>query len=321
MKKLLKLAAALALAALFAPAGASAAELIPVYSPPPGGTYFVLGAGLVTVSNRFMPETKYVQEATTGTLEILRKMAARANEGKPAFGLCGTPDGWRAWKGLAEYAKTPFPTMRAVVSGPGTDVYLIVPAKSPIKSYADCKGKRLGMGGPGSTPANTAHFLLEQHGVKREDFKPFYYTYKETSEGIQDGSLDGGFLIGSYPVASILELSSRTDIRIVPIDENILKTALHEHPYYYKNVVKKGAYKGVDADIPVMGFGGSVWTHAGVPDDVVYKFVKNLFEHKEDFYAINPAARWMTHQTAMFQPTVPWHPGALKYFKEVGLTK
>jgi TRAP transporter TAXI family solute receptor len=235
--------------------------------------------------------------------------------------MCGTPDGWNAYKGAAEYSKTPFTTMRAVVSGPGTDVYLVVPAKSPIKSYADVKGKRIGMGGPGSTPANTAHFLLDASGVPKADFKPFYYTYKETAEGIQDGSLDGGFLAGSFPVAVITELSSRTDVRIVPVDDAVLKKVLPDHPYYYRNVVRPKAYKGVEQDTPVMGFGGSVWTHAGVSDDLVYRFVKNLFEHKEDFYAIHPAAKWMTHQTAMFQPTVPFHPGALKYFKEVGIAK
>ena len=321
MKKPSRLAALLLLATFFAPLGAGAAELVPVYTPPAGGTYFVLGAGMVTVNNRYSQDVKFVQEATTGTMDIVRRMVQRAGESKPAFGLYGSPDAWNAYKGQGDYVGKPFGTLRAVVSGPGTDVYLVVPASSPIKSYADAKGKRLGMGGPGSTPANTAQFLLDQHGVTKKDFKPYYYTYKETSEGIQDGSLDGGFLAGSYPVAAMTELSSRTDIRIVPVDDAVLKKVLPEYPYYYRNVVKPKAYKGVEQDTPVMGFGGGVWTYESVGDDLVYQFVKNLFEHKEDFYSIHPAAKWMTPQTAMFGASVPFHPGALKYFKEIGVAR
>lgn len=321
MRRLVVLAAFLPLATLVAPSRPLAAELVPVYTPPPGGTYFVLGAGMVTVSNRFLTDQKYVQEQTTGSMDIMRKMMARAAENKPAFGMCGSPDGWNAYKGQGDYVGKPFGTLRAVVSGPGTDVYLVVPADSPIKSYADVKGKRIGMGGPGSTPANTAHFLLDHAGVTKKDFKPHYYTYKETSEGIQDGSLDGGFLAGSYPVAAMSEISSRKDVRIVPYDEESLKKITLEYPYYYRNVVKAKAYKGVEQDTPVMGFGGNMWTHAGVSDDMVYKFTKNLFEHKEDFYSIHPAAKWITTQTAMFGMAIPYHPGALKYYKEIGVAK
>ncbi len=299
----------------------AAGELISFITPPAGGGAYIVGAGMISVSNKYIADPKFVHEAATGTMDIVRRMMAREAQKKEAFGIFGTVDAWNAYKGNNEYKGKPFTGLRMVVAVNGTDVYFVVPANSPIKSYADAKGKRLGMGGPGSTPANTAHFLLEQYGVTKKDFKPYYYTYKETVEGIQDGSLDGGFLAGGYPIASYNELATQRAVRIVPLDEATVKKIVAEHPYYYKNVVKAKSYKGLDQDTTIMGFAGATWTHTGVSDEIVYNFLKNLFDHKDDFYSIHPAAREVTHQNALAGLSVPLHPGAEKYYREMGILK
>jgi len=299
----------------------AASELVPFYTPPAGGTAYVLGAGIISVSNKYLPEVKMVHEACTGTMDIVRRMMMRESQKRDVFGIFGTVDGWRAYKGEGEYTGKPFSSLRAVVFVNGTDLYLVVPANSPIKSYADAKGKRLGMGGPGSTVANTAHFLLEQYGVAKKDFKPYYYTYKETVEGIQDGSLDGGFVAGGYPIAAYTELSTTHNARIVPVDETILKKVTSEHPYYYRNVVKAKSYRGMEQDTPILGFTTAVWTHAGVSDDLIYKVLKNLFDHKADYYAIHTSAKDMTVEDATKGVPLPFHPGAEKYLKEIGSMK
>jgi hypothetical protein len=202
-----------------------------------------------------------------------------------------------------------------------TDLYFVVPANSPIKSYADAKGKRIAMGGPGSTVANTAFFLLEQYGVQKKDFKPYYFGYKETVEGLEDGSLDGGFVAGGYPIASYSELASRSSVRIVPVDEKMLKKITAEHAYYYATVVKAGSYKGLEQDVPILGFATAVWTYKEVSDDIVYRFLKNLFDHRQEYYEIHTAAKDMQPETATKGITVPFHPGAEKYLKEMGWFK
>jgi TRAP transporter TAXI family solute receptor len=299
----------------------AASELIPFYTPPAGGGAYILGAGIVSVTNRYLPEVKLVHEACTGTMDIIRRMMMRESQKKDAFGVFGTVDSWRALKGQGEYAAKPFPTLRAVVFVLPTDLYFVVPANSPIKSYADAKGKRIGVGGPGSTVANTALFLLEQNGVMKENFKPYYYVYKETVEGIQDGSLDGGFLAGGYPIASYTELSLQHNVRIVPVDEKLLTKITTEHPYYYRTVVKAKSYKGVDQDVSILGFTTAVFTHSGVSTEIVYKFLKNLFDHKADYYGIHVSAKEMTVETAIKGIPLPFHPGAEKYLKEIGAMK
>jgi TRAP transporter TAXI family solute receptor len=304
---------------LYSPA--RAADLIPFITPPAGGGAYIIGAGVISVTNKYITDVKLVHEAATGTMDIVRRMQAREAAKKDALAIYGTPDAWNAYKGNNEYEGKPFTNLRMVVAVNGTDVYLVVPANSPIKSYADVKGKRIGMGGPGSTPANTAHLLLDEHGVTKKDFKPYYYTYKEIVEGVQDGSLDGGIIAGGYPIAAYSELSTQKAMRIVPVDETVLKRILATHPYYYRNVVKAKSYKGLEQDTTIMGFAGGLWALSSVSSDYVYRLIKNLFEHRDEFYSIHSAAKEITPENALIGLSVPLHPGAEKYYKEKNLLK
>lgn len=298
-----------------------AVELIPLYTPPVGGTAYVLGAGIVSVSNKYLPDAHLVHEATTGTMDMVRRMMQRDAAKKPCFAIFGTPDAWKAFKGLDVYAGKPFTEVRGIVFVNASDQYLVVSAKSSIKSFADVKGKKIGIGGPGSTVATSALLFLEYSGVKKSDFKPYAYTYRESIEGIQDGSLDGGFVGGGYPVAIYTELALRHDVRIVPIDEGVLKKVVAEHPYYYGTVVKAKSYKGLEQDTPIYGFATALFTVSNVSTDYVYKMLKGLFDHKADYYAVHQSAKDMTAADAMKGIPVAFHAGAEKYLQEIGVMK
>ncbi len=299
----------------------AASELAPLYTPPVGGTAYVLGTGVVSVTNKYVPDAKMVHEGATGTLDMVRRMQQRDAAKKPAFAIFGSPDAWRAYKGEGEYAGKPFTNLRAIVFLNASDQYLVVPANSPIKTYADVKGKRIGIGGPGSTVANSALTVLEYHGVTKKDFKPFYYSYRESVEGIQNGSLDGGFIGGGYPIAIYTELAMQHKIRIVPVDEKVIQKLVKEHPYYYRSVVKAKSYKDLENDTTIYGFTTVLWTLSHVGNDFVYALIKNLFDHKEDYYAIHKSAKDMTRETATKGVPLPFHPGAEKYLKEIDVLK
>ena len=157
--------------------------------------------------------------------------------------------------------------------------------------------------------------------MTKKDFKPYYFTYRESVEGIENGSLDGGFLAGGYPVASYSELSVQHNVRIVPIGEGLIKKIVADHPYYYRTVVKAKSYRGIEQDTTTMGFTTAVFTTSGVGADTVYKILKNLFDHRNDYYAIRSSAKDMTPETALKGLSVPLHAGAEKYFRETGILK
>jgi len=299
----------------------AASKLIPLYTPSSGGTGYILGAGIASLTKKYVQDVEMVVEPTTGSLEIVRRIAERDRMKKEGFGVFGTVDAYHSFKGLKEFSGNPYPNLRAITFLWGADVYLVVLSNSPIKSYADLKGKRVSVSGAGSTVSLVAFSLLEAHGVKRDDFKPYFFVYKETMEGIKDGSLDAGFLGGSYPMASYTELSLTHNVRIVPVDEKVIKEMVSESPYYYRAVVEAKSYKGLEQDTPIIGFAAGLFTHANVSADLVYSILKNLYEHRTQYYQVHASAKEMTPGTALKGIPIPLHPGAEKYFKEIEIIK
>jgi TRAP transporter TAXI family solute receptor len=306
---------------VFTSTSSAASKLIPVYTPATGGTGYILGAGIASLTKKYLQDVEMVVEPTTGALEMVRLIIERDRMKKEGFGIFGTVDAYYAFKGLKEYVGKPYPDLRAITFLWGADIYLVVPANSPIKSYADLKGKRVGMHGAGSSISLVAFSLLEAHGIKRQDFRPYFFVYKETMEGIKDGSLDAGFLGGSYPMASYTELSLTHKVRIVPVDEKVIKEMVRGSPYYYRAVVKAESYKGLEQDTPILGFAAGLFTHANVIVDLVYNIVKNLYEHRTEYYQVHASAKEMMPETALKGIPIPLHPGAEKYFKEIGVVK
>ncbi len=294
-----------------------ASKVIPWYTPPSGGAGYILGAGLASLTKKYVKDVEVVVEPTKGTLEMVRLLREREGMKRDAFAQIGSPDAYDAYKGQKGFAGKPYQTIRAVTFLHGGDAPLVVPRNSPIKTYADVKGKRVGVGGAGSSVAVMSFTCLEAYGVKREDFKPYFYSYKESADGIADKSLDAGFM----PVLSFAELSLTQDVRIVPMDEPVAKKIVTEHPYYYTDLVKAKAYKGVEQDTMIMMFAVNLFNHAGVSDDLTYRILKNLYDHLPEFRAVHRAAKDTTLANALKGVVVPLHPGAEKYYKEVGVIK
>jgi hypothetical protein len=119
-----------------------------------------------------------------------------------------------------------------------------------------------------------------------------------------------------------MELSLQHDVRIVPVDEKILQKVTAAYPYYYRALIKAKSYKGLENDTPIYGFTTTLWTHAGVSSEMVYTFLKNLYEHREDIYNIHKAAQKEFVLERLATPSsIPFHPGAEKYLKEIGALK
>lgn len=289
---------------------------------PAGGTAFVLGAGIVSVVNKYSQvDSTLVHEATSGTLEMVRKLMAGEKQKKPMIALFGAPEAWDAFKGIREYKGKAFKDLRGICFNQDFSLYLVASKKSGIRSYSDLKGKRVAIGGPGSTVATTALLILNDYHITKKDFKVMYYNYGEAMEGIVDGSLDAGFIGGAFPVAAFTEISTTHDVRLIPVDEPILNKIIKEYPGHVKAVVKAKSYRGVEQDTQLLGWSGGVWTHEAMPDALVYNFLKTLFSHFPDYYAVHASAKNLSAETATRGISVPLHPGAEKYFRQVGIVK
>jgi TRAP transporter TAXI family solute receptor len=100
-----------------------------------------------------------------------------------------------------------------------------------------------------------------------------------------------------------------------------MKSITEKYLYYYPVTVKKGTYKGLDADVPTIAFGTILTTHERTDSNLVYKIVKTLYDHRDELISIHKAAQQMTLESAFYAMGIPLHEGAKRYFKEIGRIK
>jgi len=298
----------------------SAKEIIPVYTPGAGGTLYFLGSALSKVVNRHVPEAQLMVEPTGGTAAIVRLIDQKYNKKQAVLATCDSKNDDAAYRGKAPFTKE-VKGLRAITFLHGTGLNLIVDAKSPIKSYYDLKGKKVAMGAAGSGTAEIGMAVIAAHGITRDMFKPLWLGYKEVVEGVQDGSIHAGFISGVPPIPAIKELSARRKIRVIPVDSQVLKRLLADNPYFYTESLKTGTYNGVEADTPILYFGSILVTHDAMDPNLVYKITKTIFEHRNELIEIHPVSKEINIKTATKTITFPLHPGAERYFKEVGALK
>jgi uncharacterized protein len=225
-----------------------------------------------------------------------------------------------AYKGEAPFNK-PMLAQKAVVFTHGAGLNLVVAAKSPIKSYSDLKGKRVGVGAAGSGTSQMGMQLIEDHGVTSKMYKPLWLGYNEVVEGIQDGSIDAGFISGTYPVAAIQQLAFEIPIRVIPVDATVMKKILAVSPWYYEFVLQPNSYKGIAQNTSILVFGSFLSASDKVDADLMYKMMHVIFDHRDELLAVCPGMKEMNLQNAIKTIAIPFHPGSIKYYKEKGVIK
>lgn len=298
----------------------AAKKIIPIYTPGAGGTAYFLAGAIAKVVNKYVPEVQMMVEATGGTANMVKYMAEKYEKKQEAF---ATPDSKVAY--LAYAGKPPFTKdykmLRGITFLYGAGINLVVNKKSPIKTYYDVKGKKIALGAAGSGTAEIGQGLIEAHGITRDMYKALWLSYKEVVEGLQDDSIHAGFISGAYPIPAMQELSYRREIRVIPVEEKILKKVLEVNPYLYSDTLKPGAYSGIDKETPILVFGVGFATHSGVDADLVYKIIKTLYDHRNELIEIHPVAKEMELNNVFRTIVYPMHLGAEKYYKEVGVIK
>lgn len=319
MKALRCIGVILLVSLLFCPFAFSAGkEVMPIYTPGVGGGLYFLGGALASIVNKYVQEVQLMVEPVGGAVATVKFMEEKYQKKQGVFGMSNSSWIYAAYKGLKPFTKE-YTSLRTVMFVQATGVNLVVEKESPIRSYFDAKGKKIALGAAGSGTAEIAAALLEAHGLTKNMYRPQWLGYKEVVEGIQDGSIHGGFISGPYPIPAIKELSLRKKIRVIPVDPEVLKKVLAENPYYTSEVLKADAYNGMDKEVTILVFGSILATHSGMDPELIYKVTKTIFERRDELIAIHPIAEQISLQNATKTIRSPFHPGAEKYLKEKGV--
>ncbi len=211
-------------------------------------------------------------------------------------------------------------------------LHIVTTDKSGIHKLADLQDKRVSTGAPGSGTEFTALNLLKAAKIDPEKFKKWEKLgAKESDEGLTNGTLDAYVWSGGLPTGSIVELSNTLkrkgmEVKLVPLPES--DPAVAQFMNDFKGLVdpqtiSKDVY-GTSADTPSLAFWNMFVCPESLPEEVGYKITKAVFENLDGLKAaVKPAKDTTPESTAKFigKTAIPFHPGAVKYFKEKGLVK
>lgn len=238
------------------------------------------------------------------------------------FGVVQSDAQYAAVYGKAPFeANGPFKELRSVFALHPEPFTVVARADAGIESFADIKGKRVNIGNPGSGQRGTMEAVMMALGWTVNDFaQTMELTSAEQSKALCDNKVDAMVFTVGHPNASIKEATITCDTVLVNVTGDEVIRLVHDTPYYRATSVPGGMYRGTDKDIQTFGVGATVVTSSHTSEDVVYQIVKSVFENFDNFKLLHPAFGRLEKPNMVNQGlSAPLHPGAERYFKEVGL--
>jgi TRAP transporter TAXI family solute receptor len=311
------------IAALFLSANAiSAQELITIGSSSATGNYYATGSTICKLINldRKDHDIRCAVESTGGSLYNVGGL--RDNELE--FAIIQSNWQQHAFSGTSQFTEQgPTPKLRSMFSLYAQPLNLIARSDSKIVSLQDLPGKRINLGEAGSDDRDMMQTVLQSMGWSESDFATAAELRKsEAEQALCANQLDAIAYIGAHPNNSIKSLSYKCDIKLIPVSSAEIDQVVNDNPYYTYSVLSKDSYPGTTAEVENFGVMATLVTSSDVSDDIAYNVTKAVFEHFEEFKRSNPVLADLHKEDMVTNGlTIPLHPGAAKYYREVGLLK
>ena len=289
------------------------------------GVYFPTGLAIAKIINdkRKEYEIRATVASTRGSVFNVNAVMA----GYMDFGLVQSDKQYQAVNGLAEWAeKGSQKELRSVFSIHHESVNLVAAVDAGIKTIVDLKGKRVNLGNRGSGQYLNSIDALEAVGLNyKGDIFSKTVKASEAPYLLLDNHIDAFFCTVGHPSETLQTATSGArKVSFIPIaGPSIDKMIADKHYYTSTTVPVAKFYPGAEGPVDIKTFGviATLCTSSKVPVNVVYTIIKEVFDNFGEFKKQHPAFATLKKESMLTGLTSPFHPGAIKYLKEVGLMK
>jgi hypothetical protein len=272
---------------------------------------------LSQIYGKAIPNAKATAQVTKASAENLNLL--QAGRGELALTLGDALSD--AWKGDEEAGfKTKLDKLRGLSATYNNYIQIVASADSGIRTLADLKGKRVSVGAAKSGTELNARAVFRAAGLSYKDLaKTEFLPFGESVELIKNRQLDATLQSAGLGVASIRDLATSVKIVVVPVPADVV--AKIGDPAYQPAVIPAGTYEGQTTDVATAAIPNFLVTHSGVSDELAYQMAKALYDNLDTMYAAHNAAKAIKRENAVKGMPVPLHPGAERYYREVGVIK
>lgn len=294
-------------------------QFISIGTAPSGGAFFQVGAAIADVVSRNIAEKDWdvTSEETKGTQQNIRLLVSENSTLE--FGLANAAISYFAVRGEGAW-ETEQPIRSVMTLAPNVGLF-VTPKSSGISSISDLKGKRVVVGPAGAGFEYFLALILEEHGVTYQDFNNLNDTYNHAVDLLANGAADAAFLGGAIPTPSVTRASASQDIVFIPFEETARKALYEKYPFFNHITVPVDAYKKVLTEpFDTMNVGSMhLITSENADEEMVYHFTKTLYTHGTEVAKAHGAGRAINEKNAARDVGTPFHPGAIRYYKEIGI--
>ena len=314
LKTKLLAAGAVALALGLGSVTAKAQEFINVLTGGTSGVYYPLGVALAKIYSDNMDGVQTQVQSTKASVENLNLL----QQGRGEIALALGDSVMAAWAGNQEAG---FPQkldkIRAIAAVYPNYVQIVASRESGITDLEGLKGKSLSVGAPASGTELNARAIFAAAAMAYEDLsKVEYLPFAESVELIKNRQLDATLQSAGLGVASIKDLAISLPTNIVAVPAEIAESM---GAPFIAATIPAGTYEGQTEDVATVAITNLLVTHDGVSEEVAYQMTKLLFENLDEMVAAHAAARAISAENGPQGLPIPLHPGAERYYKEMGL--
>jgi uncharacterized protein len=305
-----RLAVALA-ATLAVTAAPAAAQQLKLMTGPQGGAWYPLGGAIQSIIERNVPGTSVQVLPGAGISNVVGVQTGKAELG---FGnAVSSVDGVNGVE--------PFKGRQDNVCHIGTLYFqyfhAVALADAGIKTLADAKGKALTTQQRGNTGEQMTRHALQVHGLNYNTLSRVNFgNYTDSVSQLKDGHAQVFTLITTVPASAVMDLASSRDIRVLEFPDDKFRELQKINKGYDRRIIRAGSYPKQDRDIQTIG----TWTHlvasCKLPEQLVYNITKSLASNVDTLGNVVAAVKGLTVKEMASDVGVPYHPGALKFYRE-----
>jgi TRAP transporter TAXI family solute receptor len=294
-------------------------ELTMVTSPI-GGVWYTAGA---KISEIFQKDFNLRVTVDVGSSA---QNVRRINAGKDAdFGMASTPEVWNSYNGMAPF-KGKHTNVNLVGSLGQWCFQVLAREGSGISSWKDFKNKRYAPAAVGSGSEILSRYIFEEIGLSYDIIRKAggaiqFRSFSDSVEALKDGNLDAMAMSSLYPIPNYEQYLLTNKGYFLPVEEALQKKIVQKYPAYMPAVMPAGIYRSQDKPVPTLGYHAVFIARADLPESAVYKLTKSLYQHQNEISGLMAGLKNFGIKEALQWNRIPFHPGAKKYFKEVGIWK
>jgi len=280
------------------------------------GTYYPIGGALAKIITDFVAGAEATAITSEGSVANARSIGSKEAE----LTMIENNIAYYAEQGIQMFEEQPVKDIRGIATLYPEIVQIVTLKEYGITGLSDLKGKKAGVGAPGSGTAVHILEIFKAAGLDETNVDIQYLDFAECAEALKNGTIHAGCVVAGIPTLAVRDIASVKEVAIVTVPDEIYSQLSGKYPFYVSVSIPAGTYTGVDEDTVTIAVQAMLTTRADIPEDLVYDVTKAIFEHTDVLIAAHERGKDITLETALDGMSIPIHPGARRYFEDKGLS-